>query len=144
MTAVLEEVIVDLSQDKTGVEQHSQRNGIGRRITECFDVSEVLGRRVYLLCFGEEVSDVTVSLAVMDMPDRDSALIGDLLALKAHADRFGQFPFPVVCCGSWTSIERRIYYPCLRPDADRNRSVVDLVSGTDYWPADTRFLVVDK
>lgn len=144
MTAVLEEVIVDLSQDRAGVEQRSERNGIDRRIIECFDLSEIPERRVYLLCFGEEVSDVTVGLAVLDMTGRDNALIGDLLALKAHADRYGQFPFLVVCCGSWTSVQQRIYYPCLKPDADRDQTVIELVSGTDYWPADTRFLIVDK
>lgn len=144
MTVVLEELIVDLARDADVRERVTERDGIDRRIIEHLDLSEIRGRRTYLMCFGERVTDVTVSLAVLDMPARDNALIGDLLALKAHAERYGPFPFPVVCCGSWISLERRLYYPCLKSDSSRRRAVVELVPGIGYWPADTRFLLVDK
>lgn len=144
MTVVLEELIVDLARDADVRREAAEHDGIDRRIIEHFDLSDIKGRRTYLMCFGEKVTDVTVSLAVLDMPARDNALIGDLLALKAHAERHGPFSFPVVCCGSWISLERRLYYPCLKPDESRRRTLVELVAGTGYWPADTRFLLVDK
>jgi hypothetical protein len=144
MTTVLEEVIVDLSRERTEAELCPERNGIDSRIAEYFDVSVIAGRRLYLLCFGKEASDITVGLAVMSMKDRTSALISDLLALKAHANHYGQFPFQIVCRGSWTSIERCVHYPCLKSAGDHDESTIELVPGSGYWPADTRFLMVDK
>lgn len=144
MTVTLEELIIDLSQDARAQDRTSEREGISPRIIELFDLSDIKGRRVYLMCFGEKVSDVTVGLAVLDMPGRDGALIGDLLALRAHAERYGRFPFPVVCRGSWTTVQRRIHYPCLKADTSQSQTPVELAAGTDYWPADTRFLLVDK
>lgn len=96
------------------------------------------------MCFGEEMSDVSVGLAVLDMRGRENALIGDLLALKAHAERYGLFPFPVVARGSWVSLHSQVHYPCLKADASGRRAVVALVPGINHWPADTRFLLVDK
>lgn len=143
-TVTVEELIIDLSRDACAQDRPSEREGIGRRIIELFDLSDIKGRRVYLMCFGEKVSDVTVGLTVLDMPDRYGALIGDLLALKVHAERYGRFPFPVVCRGSWTTVRRRIHYPCLKADTSQSRTLVELAAGTDFWPADTRFLLVDK
>jgi len=144
MTITLEELIIDLSRDARAQDRASEREGIDRRIIELFDLSDIKGRRVYLMCFGEKVSDVTVGLAVLDMPGRDGALIGDLLALRTHAERYGRFPFPVICRGSWTTAKQRIHYPCLKADTPQSRTLIELAAGTDYWPADTRFLLVDK
>lgn len=144
MTIVLEELIVDLARDTNILEQVSVREGVDRLIIESFDLSDIEGRRSYLICFDEKVTDVTVGLAMLDMTDRDSGLIGDLLALKVHAERYGQFSFPVVCRGSGTTAQGCIHYPCLKADSSRNRARVELVAGIDYWPADTRFLLVDK
>lgn len=120
MTLVLEELIVDL----------------GRDVRE--------GRRTYLLCFGEEVTDVAVDLAVMNMAGRESAPIEDLQDLKAHVERYGLLLFPVVCRGSWTTLQGCIHYPCLTTDASGERAVIEPVAGINYWPANTRFLLVDK
>lgn len=144
MTVVLEELIVDLARDADVWREATEHDGIDRRIIEHFDLPDVKGRRTYLMCLGEEASDVSVGLAVMAMAGRDNALIGDLLALKAHAARYGLYPFPVVCRGSWVSLHSRIHYPRLKADASGRRALVELVPGTDYWPADTRFLLVDK
>lgn len=144
MTVILEELIVDLAQDAATREAVLERDGIDRRIIEHFDLSQVRGRRTYLLCFGEKTTDVSVDLAVMDMTGRESALIGDLLALKAHAERYGLFPFPVVARGSWVSLHSQVHYPCLKADASGQRAVVELVPGINHWPADMRFLLVDK
>lgn len=143
MTVTLEELIVDLARD-SGRERTSEQNGIDRRIVEHFDLSDIRQRRTYLLCFSEELSDVLVGLRVLDMKGRDNALIGDLLTLKAHADRYGRFSFPVVCRGSWVTLQRRIHYPCLRADESGQCALIELIPGTDFWPADTRFLLVDK
>lgn len=144
MTIVLEELLVDLAQDADARRGALEHDGIDRRIIEHFDLSYIKGRRTYLMCFGEQATDVTVGLAVLDMPGRDDALIGDLLALNDHADRYGQFPCRVVCRGSWVSLHSRVYYPCLKADASGRRGLIELVAGTGYWPADTRFLLVDK
>ena len=144
MTVVLEELIVDLARNADTLREAPERAGIDRRIIDHFDLSDIKRRRTYLMCLGEEVSDVTVSLAIMNMPGRDNALIGDLLTLKAHVERYGLYPFPVVCHGSWVSLQSRIYYPCLKTDASGHRAIVELVAGTGHWPADTRFLVIDK
>lgn len=144
MTVVLEELIVNPVRDANARREAPEHDGIDRRIIEHFDLSDIRGRRTYLMCLGEEASDVTVSLAVLDMPGRANALIGDLLALKAHTERYGLYPFPVVCRGSWVSLNSRIHYPCLKPDTSGRRAVIELVPGTGYWPADTRFLLIDK
>ncbi|MBI1833337.1 MAG: hypothetical protein HYR90_00780 [Candidatus Andersenbacteria bacterium] len=144
MTVVLEELIVDLARDASVRNEASERNGIDRRIIEHFDLSDIKRRRTYLMCLGEEASDVTVSLAIMSMPGRDNALIGDLLTLKAHVERYGLYPFPVVCHGSWVSLQSRIHYPCLKADEAGSRPLVELVAGTGHWQADTRFLLIDK
>lgn len=144
MTVVLEELIVDLGRDAGERREATENDGIDRHIIEHFDLSDVKGRRTYLMCFGEQATDVTVGLAVLDMSGRDDALVSDLLALKAHVDRHGHFPFPVVCRGSWVSLHSRIHYPCLKPDTSGRRALIELVPGTGHWPADTRFLLIDK
>ena len=113
MTVVLEELIVDLAQNGDARGEIPEHDGIDPRIIEHFDLSDIKGRRSYLTCLGEKASDVSVGLAVMAMPGRDNALIGDLFALKTHIERYGLYPFPVVSRGSWGSLPSRIHYPCL-------------------------------
>ncbi len=144
MTIVLEELIVDLARDTATREETPERDGIDRQIIKHLDLSDIRGRRTYLMCLGEEASDVSVGLTVIAMAERDNALIGDLKALKTHIEHFGLYPFPVVCRGSWVSLNSRIHYPCLKPDASGCHALIELIPGTNFWPADTRFLLIDK
>lgn len=144
MTVILEELIVDLARDAATRDEVPERDGIDCRIIEHFDLFDIRRRRTYLLHFGVEVTDVSVDLSVTKMTGRESALIGDLLTLKAHVERYGLYPFPVVARGSWASLNSRVHYPCLKPDASGRCALIELVPGTDYWPADTRFLLIDK
>lgn len=144
MMITLEELIVDLSFDRDPEDRIAEHDRIDHRIKEYFDLSKIKRRRVYLMCFGEMASDVTVGLAVLDMMGRDNALIGDLLALRIHVEHYGRFRFPVICRGSWMTVLQCIHYPCLKAAISQSRPQVELAIGTDYWPADTRFLLVDK
>lgn len=100
-------------------------------------------RKLYLVHFKKEMYTKDVEFAVAAMPDKELALIEDLLAVGAHPKHKElQWEFPIICLGSSAVLSgaRRVSYLGMW-DGRRKLNV-------DYhdfrWLGNCRFLLVGK
>lgn len=83
-------------------------------ICKHFSITRRGPRKLYLVHFKKNMDTKEVEQAVAAMPDKELALVEDLLAVGAHPSyRELQREFPIICLGSSAVLDGDRHVPCL-------------------------------
>lgn len=98
-------------------------------------------RKLYLVHFKKDMDTKEVEQAVAAMPDKELALVEDLLAVGAHPKHKElQREFPIFCLGSSAVLRGARLVPCLGGWPDERW--LHLFYSHDGWGGGCRFLLV--
>lgn len=108
-----------------------------------FSITRRGPRKLYLVHFKKEMATKDVVAAVAALPDKELALVEDLLTVGAHPKHKElQREFPIICLGSSAVLSGSRYVPCLGRWGDKRG--LDLHGYDQMWGDRCRFLLTDK